>query len=360
MRRIALITLVLALAGALGLYWYTRPLPVLTVTSWAGTYGRAQAAAQMRPYAADNHVDVHLAEWDGDLAELSLAVTSHAYNGDVIDFELPKAIAACRQGLLEKFDTSSLPAGSDGAPAAQDFVKGALGDCWVGSVIYSQAILYAKNKFIGAQPATLADFFDTVKFPGPRAMRQGAKFNLEMALLADGVAPQDVYKTLESDAGVARALKKLDILKPTLVWWHAAGEPAKLIQSGQVTFSTTLNGDIFDARANSPGVIWDRQLYEFDVFGVPKGDPKKDRAMDFIRYATSSDALAHVADWVALGPARRSAWPLVGKNPELGIAMSPWLPTTHFNTAFAVDDGWWLTHGPALEARFQEWLTAPH
>jgi putative spermidine/putrescine transport system substrate-binding protein len=206
----------------------------------------------------------------------------------------------------------------------------------------------------------LADFFDTAKFPGPRALQQGAKFNLEMALLADGVAPQDIYKTLESDAGVARALKKLDTLKPSLVWWHAAGEPTKLIQSGQVAFSTALNGDIFDARANSPGVIWDRQLYEFDVFGVPKDDPKKDRAMDFIRYATSSAALAHVADWVALGPARRSSWPLVGKNPELGIAMSPWLPTTHFATAFAVDDGWWLTHGPALEARFQEWLVASH
>ena len=43
-----------------------------------------------------------------------------------------------------------------------------------------------------------------------------------MALLADGVAPQDVYETLERDAGAGARLHKLDSLKPDLVWWHAA------------------------------------------------------------------------------------------------------------------------------------------
>src|ERR1700759_1261569 len=109
MRRLLLgIVLLVALAGAGFLYWYTRPLPVLTVTSWAGAYGRAQAAAQMRPYAADRRVDVHIAQWDGDLAEVEKAVATHTYKGDVIDFELPKAIEACRKGLLEPFDAASL------------------------------------------------------------------------------------------------------------------------------------------------------------------------------------------------------------------------------------------------------------
>jgi putative spermidine/putrescine transport system substrate-binding protein len=363
MRRIVLVvTLLLAAAGALALYWYTRPLPVLTVTTWPGEYGRAQAAALMRPYAADRRVDVHLAEWEGDLADLSRAVTSRSYKGDVIDFELPKAVEACNQGLLEKFDAPSLPQGIDGTSAAKDFVKGAVGECWVASVAYSQAILFARSKFTGPQPATLADFFDTAKFPGRRALRQGAKFNLEMALLADGVAPADVYRTLENDAGVMRALNKLDSLKPNLVWWRAAGEPARLVKDGDASFSTVLNSDIFAARADSPGVIWDRQLYEFDVFGVPAGDPRKAMAMDFIRYATGSAPLAHVADWVPLGPARHSSLPLVTQNPELHIAMTPFLPTApgNFATAFAVDDGWWLKHGPALEARFQAWQAAPH
>ena len=360
MRRLIFgITLLLAASGALLLYWYTRPLPVLTVTSWAGAYGRAQAAAQMRPYAAEKRVDVHIAQWDGDLAEVEKAVATHTYTGDVIDFELPKAIEACRRGLLERFDAASLPAGADGTPADKDFVKGALGDCTVGSMIYSQAILFAKDKFSGDLPRTLADFFDTVKFPGPRALREGAKLNLEMALLADGVAPADVYRTLENEDGIARALKKLDRLKPGLIWWRASSEPARLIASGQAAFATTAwSGDVAEARTNEANVIWDHQLYEFDVFGVPKGDPKKDMAVDFIRYATGSAPLAHAADWIALGPARRSAWPQVGQNPDLKIAMTPLLPTRDFSTAFSVDDGWWLAHGAALEARFRTWKMA--
>jgi len=361
MRRLILgIVLVLALVGAAALYWYTRPLPVLTVTSWAGAYGRAQAAAQMRPYAADKRVDVHIAEWDGDLTEIEKAVASHSYKGDVIDFELPKAIEACRAGLLEKVDAASLPPGDNGTPAARDFVKGALGDCYVGSLIYSQVILFAKDKFAGNAPHSLADFFDLTKYPGPRALRDGARLNLEIALLADGVAPGDVYKTLESNDGVTRALKKLDTLKPGLIWWRNGKESLDLIASGQAALATAAwSGDVAQARANQASTIWDHQLYEFDVFGVPKGDPKKDMAMAFIRYATGSSPLAHAASWVALGPARRSAWPLVGQNPELGIAMAPLLPTRDFSTAFAVDDGWWLTHGAALEARFRAWRMAP-
>ncbi|HKD48344.1 MAG TPA: extracellular solute-binding protein [Rhizomicrobium sp.] len=360
-RALLILTLVIAAAGAVALYVYTRPLPVLKIVTWSGAYGRAQRVAMIEPYRDVARVDTQPEEWDGDLAEVAHAVAAHTYNkGDVIDFELPKAVQACRQGLLEKFDAATLPAGQDGTAAASDFVPGAVGDCWVGSVAYSQILFFAKNTFSGPDPATLNDFFDTAKYPGPRAMRPIAKFNLEMALLADGVRPSDIYLTLSTEDGVARAFKKLDSIRPVLVWWRNPGEPARMIQDRRAVFATALNGDVFDARAALPGIIWDRQLYEFDVFAVPKGDPNKEMAMDFIRWATGSKPLAGVADWVALGPARRSSWPLVGKNPELGIAMTPYLPTGHFTDAFAVDDGWWLTHGPALEARFQAWMNAPN
>src|SRR6201996_859394 len=101
-RRILAILAVLLIGIVAALYWFSRPLPVLTVTSWAGTYGRAQASAMMRPYAAQKSVDVRLAEWDGELSELRQAVANHKFKGDVVDFELPGAVQACQEGLLEK------------------------------------------------------------------------------------------------------------------------------------------------------------------------------------------------------------------------------------------------------------------
>lgn len=355
MRRVVLLVILVLLAAAAFFWWLTRPLPILTVTTWAGAYGRAQAAALMRPYAAAKRVDVHIAEWDGDLSDVARAVTRHNYGGDVIDFELPKAVEACREGLLEHVDATGLPPGRDGTPAARDFVPGAVGPCWVGSAVYSQLIAYDPARFTGPKPATLGDFFDTGRFPGPRALnRDSAKFNLEMALLADGVEPANVYRTLDTDAGVARALKKLGTLRPGLIWWSAPDEPAQFIKSGRAAFTTILNGNLFDARLS--GAIWDRQLYEMDVFGVPAGDPKKETALDFIRFATGSSPLAAMASWVPYGPARRSAQALVGDNPELHTPMKPWLPTSHFATAFRVDDDWWRTNGARIAPLWQDFV----
>ena len=95
-----------------------------------------------------------------------------------------------------------------------------------------------------------------------------------------------------------------------------------------------------------------------DVFALPQGGPKQVLALDFVRFATRSQSLAGVADWVPFGPARLSSLQFVGKNPELGTAMAPFLPTTkaHFATAFPVDDGWWQSHGVEAQARWQAWL----
>ena len=123
--------------------------------------------------------------------------------------------------------------------------------------------------------------------------------------------------------------------------------------------ATALNGDVLAAKDFIPGVLWDHQLYELDVFGIPAGDPNRSRAMDFIRYATGSAPLAGVADWVPYGPARRSALALVKTNPETGTAMMPLLPTApqNFRHAFAIDDGWWLEHGTALASRWQAFVS---
>src|SRR5450432_2253112 len=90
---LALALLLIALIGIL--YLHTRPAPILTVMTWPGAYGRAQASAQMHPYAADKNVDVRLSLWDGELAEVRAMVETRQFRADVIDFELPAAVQAC-------------------------------------------------------------------------------------------------------------------------------------------------------------------------------------------------------------------------------------------------------------------------
>ncbi|HWA89075.1 MAG TPA: extracellular solute-binding protein [Rhizomicrobium sp.] len=360
-RRPTLLTILLApiVVAAFGYMVLSRKAPTLTTVTWAGPYGRAQASALFQPFAQRTGIDLRIAQYDGGLEQLRKG----APGWDVIDMELPDAIAACREGLLAKIDSSSLPVGAHGEPAASDFVPGALGPCWVGSVVYAQMIAYAPHRF-DAAPTALADFFDTAKFPGPRALRSGAKYNLELALLADGVAPGDVYKVLATPDGVARALAKLATIRGQIVWWSRSSEPAAMLADGRAAFATILNGDLADAAAhgNALGAIWDRQLYELDVFVIPDATPKRAMALDFVRFATSAPSLAGVASWVPYGPARRSALGLVGRNPETGTAMRPLLPTepANFATAFAVDDAWWQAHGAEIAPRWAAWKSLPN
>jgi len=47
--------------------------------------------------------------------------------------------------------------------------------------------------------------FDTKRWPGKRGMQKIAPNNLEWALEADGVPPDQVYKVLATPEGVSRA-----------------------------------------------------------------------------------------------------------------------------------------------------------
>ena len=345
------------LAGA-GVYWLMRGPAEITVVSWGDTYGRAQALALFHPYTDKTHVAVNVANYGGGLKEISSQVAAGDVQWDVVDLELEDAAAACRQGLLERLDGIELPPGANGRSARTDFVPGAIGPCWVGSAVYSQVIGVDDSKFTDGKPRTVADFFDVGRFPGPRGLRDGAKFNLELALLADGVQPWRVYPTLESRAGIDRAFAKLDLIKSNLVWWRRAAEPADMLSRGDVVMSTALNARIFSIEVQPKiRTIWDAQLYQLEVFGIPKGDPNKKLALDFIRFATGPRPLAEQARYLPYGPARFSSVALVQPNPETQAEMRPHLPTAppNFARALAVDPDWWAKHGADLEARWSAW-----
>ncbi len=133
---------------------------------------------------------------------------------------------------------------------------------------------------------------------------------------------------------------------------------AEMLQKGRVAMTTTLNARVFELDAEPKiRTIWDGQLYQLDVFGIPKGDPRKKLALDFIRFATAPAPLAEEARYLPYGPARLSSIALVAPNPENQVDMRPYLPTCsgQFLRALAVDPDWWARHGATLQARWTAW-----
>ena len=327
----------------------------LTVVSWGGSYTRSQMLAYVKPFRNRLGEWVEMETYNGGLDEIRNQVETENVVWDVVDFEQSDLIRGCREGLLEKIDHQKLAAGSDGTPAAEDFMPGALTECGVGQMVWATVVAYDRSQLEGEAPATLADFFDVKKFPGKRGLRRDPRVNMEWALMADGVAPGDVYATLETEAGQERAFDVLDRIKTRIVWWSSGEEPVGLLDSGAVVMTSAWNGRLYrpiKEGGKDFAIVWDGQLWDIDSWGIPKGTANLAKAMDFIVFATISSRLAEQTKYISYGPARRSAVALVDDDTR---AM---LPTAAANLANALkmDAEWWAARHAELSAKFEQWL----
>lgn len=332
----------------------------VTVMSWGGAYGEAQTEAHVKPWAAATGNPAVMVDADNPAPAIKAMVEAGNVTVDVASVEYADAVRLCDEGILEPLDATRLAPGSDGTPAADDFFPGAITECGIATDIWANVYAYDTTKFPEG-PTTAADFFDLTKFPGKRGLRKGAKAVLEFALIADGVPVGEVYSTLSTPEGVDRAFAKLDTIKDQVVWWEAGAQAPQLLADGEVAMTTAYNGRIFGAAVGEGKpfqIVWDGQLYESELYVVPKGAPNKDLAMDFIFYATTTEALRAQATMISYGAPRKSSnlEPIVYKDGKTDMA--PHSPTSPENmkNSLLTSSEFWVDHDSELNERFQAWL----
>lgn len=346
-----LLGLSMALGLALGVTAHAKE--ALTVVSFGGAYGATQKLHQIDPYVAKTGKQVLFENYAGGVAELKAQVGSGNIQWDVVDVETIDLERACSEGLLETIPRNILLPGDDGTPAEQDFFPAALqNECGVGEIIYSTIYAYNDKTIGDKKPSTLNDLFDLKKFPGKRALRKRAQFNMEWALLADGVKPADLYKTLATPEGQARAFAKLDTIKKDVVWFDSWSQAPQLLNDGGAIMVQSANGRIFNAIQHEGKpftIVWNNNMYDLGAWSIVKGTPKLKQALEFVAFATSTKALTGFQD-VAYGPPRKSSMAQVDK------AIVQALPTSHLDEGTRVDSVFWADYGESLGEKFNEWL----
>lgn len=319
----------------------------LTFVSWGGALQEAQTKAFVEPFAAKTGTKVTQDSWSGELAKLRAMVDSGNVVWDVVDMDPQTAAIACDQGLLEKI-------GADSAYKSAGVVPGGLMDCAVASSAYATILAFKKGAF-SDDPSSVVDIFDTTKFPGKRAFRKSPVDTLEAALVADGVAPADVYKVLSAPEGVDRAFAKLDTIKSDIVWWEAGAQPAQLLMSGEVVLALAWNGRIADANTKEGanlGIGWKNQIRGFDMWSIPKGAKNIDAAHAFIASTLVPETNAKISQYIAYGPAVEAAAKLVAPDTLANLPSAP----QNSEGAMAQDGNFWAENSDALNARFFTWL----
>ncbi|ABM59749.1 ABC transporter substrate-binding protein [Verminephrobacter eiseniae] len=319
----------------------------ITVVNFGGAAANAQKKAYYEPYEKQTGSKIVALEYNGEQAKLKAMVEAKKVTWDVLEVETPDAVRGCDEGLFEKIDYSRIA-------SKNELMPDAITDCAVGFLVWSTVMAYNGDKLKTA-PGGWADFFDTQKIPGKRGMRKGARYNLEFALLADGVKPADVYPLLATREGADRAFKKLTALKPHIQWWAAGAQVPQFLVAGDVVLSTAYNGRI-DA-ANREGrnlrIHWPGSIYDLEYWTIPKGAPNKDEALKFIAFSLQADNQAVYVRQIAYGPTNTKAMA------QLDAKTLERLPTSANNArqALRFDVGFWADQGEMLEKRFAVWAT---
>jgi putative spermidine/putrescine transport system substrate-binding protein len=318
----------------------------LNVVSWGGTYQDAQKAVYFQPFQAKTGIKMTDEPWDGGVGVLRAKIEGGNATWDVVQVESDELALGCEEGLYEKLDYGKIGGKNAYLPAA-------VSECGVGAILYDFILAYDADKLKDA-PKSWADFFDTKKYPGKRALRGGPKTTLEIALMGDGVAPQDVYKVLKTPEGIERAFKKLDSIKSDLIFWKAGAQPPQLLASGEVAMTSAYNGRITAANDKDKknfGMVWDGALFTIDSWVILKGTPNKEAAYKFLDFVGNAENQKDLPKYIAYGVTNTSATALV--DPKL----LPVLPTAPQNMANVqqIDEQFWLENLDRLNERFNKW-----
>lgn len=134
------------------------------------------------------------------------------------------------------------------------------------------------------KPETWADFWDVENFPGKRALPDWASYTLPLALLADGVQPEELYP-IDLD----RAFKKLEEIKDHVsIWWDTGAVPIQALVNGEVEYAAVWPATLID---NPQGIefTFNQGLLKMAYFAVPKGSENYKETMAFLHELTKAE-----------------------------------------------------------------------
>jgi len=291
----------------------------VTIASWGGAYQDAQSKALFQPAAAATGIKVK-EETYGGMSDVRLQVETGAVTFDIVVSGTGSAARAAEEGLLEELDYNIID--------VSRFDKTAYTAHCIGGDVFSTVYAWNTEKYGEDGLKSWADFWDVEKFPGSRAYRGKVAGALEPALMADGVAPEDVYEVLSSEEGIDRAIDKIRQLKPHIaVFWSSGAQQAQLMKDAEVDMTTGWNGRFDVARADGAkvGYGFNQALLDYDCFAIPKGAPNKETAMEFLAEISKAEYQANLPKYITYGPTNQGAFELgvIDEKAAMGLPSHP-------------------------------------
>lgn len=314
----------------------------LRVATWGGAYGAAQKTAIIEPAEAKLGIRIE---------RLPMARSEEA---DVREIGQADLIKACASGRLAKLGDIALSGDQQGNPARSDFVDGSLSPCGVASFAWSALMLVDRAKFDERPPRSIADAFDTKRFPGKRALIRRAEHLFEFLAIAEGAAPDEIYTALGDRQKLDAAVKRLEAMLPDIIWVETPTSAIAQIDNGSAVAAMGFSGRAFRKTiAGSVRALWQGHIYEYSSWAIPAGTRNRELAQAFIKLATAPEVLTAQARLWPYGPMRKSSAGQVGRHDVLNVELAGYMPTSDINLGRGTrfDAAFWNQNSERLNDR---------
>jgi putative spermidine/putrescine transport system substrate-binding protein len=308
----------------------------LVFTSSGGSFQRAQTNAWLKPYSKETGTEIRQDSYT-DYAKVQSLVENDQVNWDVVDVGNDFGLQSTAD-LLEPLDYSVID--------KEPILEGYASKYRVACMLYANVLAYNTEQIEGT-PSSWVDFFDTRRFPGGRGLWKFPAETLEVALLGDGVPPENLYPL-----DVDRALSKLDTIRDQIVWWETSAQLQQQLADGEVALASAWNGRAqTEIDAGVPVEIqWNQNLQTAEYLVVPKGTAHKEGAMRLIAYCVSAQNNHRLSDYIEYGPINKASISKV--DPQVASR----LPTAHRDVGVTYNPEWWDNNRVAVTKRFNKWV----
>jgi putative spermidine/putrescine transport system substrate-binding protein len=303
----------------------------VVVASWGGAYQDALREAIFKPFEKATGIEV--IEAVGPAApKMRAMVAGGNPEWDVVEPLPGDFVELARDGVLQRLDYAAMD-----PSVFADFPKYAIDPYGVGNFVFAAVIAFNTNKYTQANaPKSWSDVWDVKKFPGPRVLPGAGKMPpLELALLADGVAPDHLYPL-----DMKRAYAAFSRIKPHVAKWAttASMQPEAII-SGEAVVGVATNGRVQQAKEQGAPIdyVWNQALTGYDHWAILKGAKNTKNAYKFIEFASRPEIQAAFVKLQALGPLNKKAFDMI---PEDRAKLLPTYPD-NLAKAVALDSVWW-------------------
>ncbi|HWK66348.1 MAG TPA: ABC transporter substrate-binding protein [Rhizobiaceae bacterium] len=340
---LASVTAILALLAAPA---FAQSEDELVIVTSGGTFEKALQQNFYDAFTAQTGIKIRAvsASYSEQWAKARAMAESGQAEWDIVTVGIGED--AANADLLDKLDCAGMPNIQTNA------IDGACREYTLLRTIGGTVLAYNVDDFKEKTPSGWADFWNTVEFPGPRAMpNYGAPYvPIAIALRADGV-PLDEIRSRPLD--IDRGLAKLDQIKPEVsIWWKTGDQSQQAFRNGDATMAMMWSGRAMQLKeAGEPiDVVWDSASAELSSWGILKSARHKEAAKAFLEFFVTRPE-AHLAF------SSQVYWDTVNRGALEKTYGSAETFTQRLQNMIIYDSAWLSQKRAEMTTRWNDWIS---